>query len=375
MVLLIISFGITLTGIKITGIYNEQRFLSEAQKVLSHLSMAQDLMLIMDTDIKVHFSPAKETKKIQVWLEIDKPLKQSWAHLIERKLTLSAIQSFEFNGICGRNLILQFSLGQMSTGNLTLFAGEVGDQSEKKSFEIELLGYPSPLGDKQKNASKQIKSEKSELLYPCEVYESLYKKPHKFKKHHFQLLELMVATFILLICIAPTMRIFTSIYQSQRSIVRENYRDHLAHMAHAKITEQLYKRQIPLGRKAYTHTIQLDDRELTELLQKFSYCCEATLQIIDSYTPRGEEHPTMSLGQIVIKMKDLSSKASKAVESQRFGNEDPSETFYDYFVYIDSGKTKNKKSHKKSQEEDVENQNPLNTGSTPPKKKNKESAK
>ena len=52
-VLMIISFGLALTGVKIKELYSEQRFLSDSQKVLSHLAMAQDLMLIMDTDVKL----------------------------------------------------------------------------------------------------------------------------------------------------------------------------------------------------------------------------------------------------------------------------------------------------------------------------------
>ena len=59
-VLFIISFGIILTGVKIKEIYREQRFLSEAQQVLSHLAMAQDLMLIMDTDVQVRIAPNKK---------------------------------------------------------------------------------------------------------------------------------------------------------------------------------------------------------------------------------------------------------------------------------------------------------------------------
>jgi type II secretory pathway pseudopilin PulG len=176
-VLFIISFGVILTGVKIKDVYREQRFLSEAQQVLSHLSMAQDLMLIMDTDVLVHFAPDKEDKQLQVWLEIEKPLEKPWAQLVERKLSLTAIGSLEFEGSLNKELTLQFSLGKMSKGKLILFEEVQSRSQEKKEFEIELVGYPSPIGDKKVAQREQTKSNKSELLYPVEVYEELYKDP------------------------------------------------------------------------------------------------------------------------------------------------------------------------------------------------------
>lgn len=173
-VLFIISFGVILTGVKIKDIYREQRFLSEAQQVLSHLSMAQDLMLIMDTDVLVHFASDKKDKQLQVWLEIEKPLEKGWDRLMERKLSLTAIRSLEFDGSLTQELTLQFSLGKMSKGKLILFEEEKKRSQEKKEFEIELVGYPSPIGNKKVAQREQAKSSKSELLYPVEVYEKLY---------------------------------------------------------------------------------------------------------------------------------------------------------------------------------------------------------
>lgn len=181
-VLFIISLGIILTGVKVKEVYQEQRFLSEAQQVLSHLSMAQDLMLIMDTDVQVKFAPDKENKQLNVWLEIEKPLEESWARLINRKLSLKAIQSLEFEEKIVKDLTLQFSLGRMSSGILILFEGGERDRmhrSEKREFEIDLVGYPSPFGVKHPALNEQKKTERSELLYPIEVYEKLYADPNE----------------------------------------------------------------------------------------------------------------------------------------------------------------------------------------------------
>lgn len=180
-------------------------------------------------------------------------------------------------------------------------------------------------------------------------------------KRHFQLLELMVAVFILLICVAPTMRIFTSMYQSQQEIIRENQRDHLAHLIHAKITEMLYKRQIHISEGDSEILISLSDPELNDELKKFSYTFEANT-IIEPYKPRGREHPSHYLAHLVIKLKDVSPKVQK--KEKTFENQDSADTFYDYKIYIDAGKKAEKDDKKngndtKKNEDDMKNEDDL----------------
>lgn len=181
-VLFIISFGVLLTGVKLKEAYEEQRFFSEAQQVLSHIAMAQDLMLIMDADVQVKLAHDPETRQVTCRLEIEKPLEDAWARMIERNLILTAIHSFEFEKGGENPLTLNFTLGCMSQGTLTLFEGKQDDarRSEKRLFKIELAGYPSPMGAKLapfKNNQNQV--EQSQLLYPIEVYEKLYPDPGK----------------------------------------------------------------------------------------------------------------------------------------------------------------------------------------------------
>jgi Tfp pilus assembly protein PilE len=185
-------------------------------------------------------------------------------------------------------------------------------------------------------------------------------------KRHFQLLELMVAAFILLICIAPTMRIFTSMYQSQQEIIRENQRDHLAHLVHAKFIEQLYKRQISLEEVMQSKIIALTDPELISQLQKFAYECVGTFIIVDSYTPRNQEKPTMYLAQLVIKLKDISPKAKKHISNQKIENQDPIESYYDYFVYIDAGEMDKRTDNEQSADQETDSSNNSPTQPQPP---------
>lgn len=160
----------------------------------------------------------------------------------------------------------------------------------------------------------------------------------RIRKCHFQLLELMVAAFILLVCIAPTMRIFTSMYQSQQTIIRENQRDHLVHLIHARFTEQLYRRKIPLKEmmKGQPTVISLEDPELNELIRKSGYNLEGIFEIVD-FEPKDREKTNKYLGKIEIKMTDRLYRSPKQNEHQKIENEDASAFFYDYYVYIDSG--------------------------------------
>lgn len=157
-------------------------------------------------------------------------------------------------------------------------------------------------------------------------------------KRHFQLLELMVAAFILLICIAPTMRIFTSMYLSQQEIIRENQRDHLAHLIHAHVTEQLYKHQIALPQEeGKNHPIQLSDPDLINQLKKLHYDLSGEFVIVAMHKPKGEEHADKYLAKLVIKLKDSLPKVQSKTPDKKFENQDPLETIYDYTIYIDAG--------------------------------------
>lgn len=180
-VMFILSLGAILTGVKVKDLYREQRFLSESQQVLSLLAMAQDLMLIMNADVEAKLAYDNQTRQVVCWLEIEKPIPDSWKRLVERRLALSAVRSFHWEEGDENPLTLSFIWGKMSQGTLLLSEAtqEEGIRSEKKGFKIELPGYPAPLGVASAIHKEQIERrnplEKSQSLYPAEIYEALYK--------------------------------------------------------------------------------------------------------------------------------------------------------------------------------------------------------
>ena len=119
-------------------------------------------------------------------------------------------------------------------------------------------------------------------------------------------------------------------YQAQHSILRENQRDHIAHLAHAKFTEQLYKRQVPL--QDFQGTISLEDEDLLNLLQKYQYSCTGTFTLVDN--KKHKEKIIEYLGKIVIKVKDISKGNRSFFFKKGDKEEDPLETSYDYDVFI-----------------------------------------
>jgi Tfp pilus assembly protein PilV len=163
-----------------------------------------------------------------------------------------------------------------------------------------------------------------------------YKKMLKIiRKSHFQLLEVMIAAFILLVCAIPTLRIFTNMYLSQQNIARENQRDHLAHLIHAKIIEQMYMHTISLDRVLEDHTFPLDDPSLQKKLEALQYNATYTFTVLKTRKSRKLNKPVGYFVQLIITIKDLSSIKNRTFLKQTSENQNPLDASYDYSMYIE----------------------------------------
>ncbi|MDP1881095.1 MAG: hypothetical protein Q8K60_09180, partial [Parachlamydiaceae bacterium] len=148
------------------------------------LQMAQDLMLILDTDVQAHLSIDRESHQFVLSLNVEKPLSPVWVRLVEKPITLSSIQSFDFKNSDEKQqdgqLQLNFSFGQMSEGTLKLYdSKELQSKENKREFSIYLPGYPSPIGQGEPPEERGRRKKDSKELYPTEVYEKLYKDTEK----------------------------------------------------------------------------------------------------------------------------------------------------------------------------------------------------
>ncbi|WP_068468576.1 hypothetical protein [Candidatus Protochlamydia phocaeensis] len=158
----------------------------------------------------------------------------------------------------------------------------------------------------------------------------------KRQKRCFQLLEVMVAVFLILLCAIPALQIFTNIYKEQAEVVRINQRDHLAHLIHAKLVELLYKRTIALEEIWEGKQGSFTDPDLQPQLKKLSYDASYAFAVLEPKKLETQQQSDKYLVRLTIKMKDSSKK--KISEQSP-----PLETHYDYLLYIDRGaKDKNR---------------------------------
>lgn len=188
-VITILCLGATLTGIKLKEAYQEQRFLSNVSQVTSLLRTAQDLMLLMDTDVHFKMKWNDDQNAFEAWLEAEKSLthlpfakntKESKKDLNFRKQLLSSIVSYNYKGHSGdqqtsddkKELDLLFSFGSSSQGLLTLSPLKKNDSSEDhfhNDYQIDLVNYPRPIEShvmrKNENEPEDIMKE-SQKLYP-----------------------------------------------------------------------------------------------------------------------------------------------------------------------------------------------------------------
>lgn len=154
----------------------------------------------------------------------------------------------------------------------------------------------------------------------------------KYLKHHFQLLEVMIAAFILIVCVAPTMEIFTNLFREQQRIVQQNQRDHLAKKLYAQIVEQLYKRTLPLDFLFDRKTNQIDQGDLKAELDQIGYEGFYSFTDLRKKKSKGKEETNCYLATLTVVMKE------KNPPKKGYSGQNPTgETRYTYKIFIDSG--------------------------------------
>lgn len=156
------------------------------------------------------------------------------------------------------------------------------------------------------------------------------------KRRFFQLLEIMVAVFILLICAAPAMRIYTNTLIQEQNIVRENRRDHLIPRIHAFLTEQLHKKTISFQQISNDAEVPIRDSELEAALAKISYEGSYRFSKMKRQKKQGAPKPDRYLVKLTIILKDLSVRQKKPEAKSEVDPGKSAENEYDYLIYIDA---------------------------------------
>lgn len=140
-------------GINMRRAFFEQRFRAEVSGLVSSLRLAQDLMLILDTDIHV-FIEDDPKKGLHSWIEAEKKLTDGWGRELERKRArFSAIHLVEMEDKISENsaqtnkIDIKFLSGGavMSKGILNAFSSRNKNDETSLVSSICLPGYPKPI--------------------------------------------------------------------------------------------------------------------------------------------------------------------------------------------------------------------------------------
>lgn len=148
LVIILMIMMMSLVGVKVTQLFKEQRFNTEVSLVVDQLRLAQDLMLILDTDAHVRLVKDPQSGQIKYGIHVEKKMEPGWQKEIMRpKPELKAIKLIDFEdtltGVHAKDridLIFMSGGSVMSQGVLLLSSAD-----HKLERYICLPGYPRPI--------------------------------------------------------------------------------------------------------------------------------------------------------------------------------------------------------------------------------------
>ena len=157
---------------------NTERFRTAVRQVGDQLVLAQDVMLILKTNVRVQLQQTEDG--LEVTFESASKLSPALERFTSEPMLLTAIPAFQFINSSGlteeSEVTLEFLSGgsQMSQGKLILYGGGSQDEDTRRE-EIVLHGYPRTIliGSSAEAVPlfKQTMQEQSREYYPQYVLE------------------------------------------------------------------------------------------------------------------------------------------------------------------------------------------------------------
>ena len=175
-VLMIVLLASAAIGINVSKAIRQERFGTATRLILDKLQLAQNMMLILHTDVKVKISEGVDDKNsLRCWIVVDNPLTLSLKSVLNHNPEIKGITNAAFEDMHSQEkkelpITLEFLAGGsfMSRGTLHLY------DSKDKSMEeiIELPGYPQAIGHSAKALQRKREDkyeEHNDILFPKEV--------------------------------------------------------------------------------------------------------------------------------------------------------------------------------------------------------------
>jgi hypothetical protein len=153
-VIAILALASGIVGVSINKALVDQRFRTEVGTVVDELRLAQDLMLILGTDVRVVFKESANQEGVEFWLEMDKMLPPNiQRELVKRVHKLKTIKGVFFADELlteveeGRLDVKFLSNGSVMSRGVMRLASTDSEQPRPNILEsyICLPGYPKPI--------------------------------------------------------------------------------------------------------------------------------------------------------------------------------------------------------------------------------------
>lgn len=157
LVIAILGIVAGIVGVNATKAWQEQRFKSEVAQVVDQLRLAQDLMLIFNTNVQ--FKIAATDDGLEYRLEFDTPLPQRWSAEINRPHNkLQVVRAFNFEDKLesednlksppqdnSTNIVFLSGGSRMSRGIIRISTTDDFDRKDALTRYICLPGVPAPI--------------------------------------------------------------------------------------------------------------------------------------------------------------------------------------------------------------------------------------
>ena len=146
-VLFILSFVVSLTAVKVRQLFKQQQVLSELKQVANLLTMAQDLMLILNNDVEVTFNLNSKSRLIEASINVAKMMPLKWDKIVEKPVAFRSFKAIKINSESSLPLKLKFIDGSMSRASLQIDLKD--DYAQQfKNYTFLLPGYPAVINYK-----------------------------------------------------------------------------------------------------------------------------------------------------------------------------------------------------------------------------------
>lgn len=195
-VIAILAMVSGIVGVSINKALVDQRFRSEVGMIVDEMRLAQDLMLILGTDVRVVFQETKNHEGIEFWLDMDTMLSNN----IQRELTkrihkLKVIKGVFFSDELltevheGKMDVKFLSNGAVMSKGIMRLASSDSEQSQKGILEnyICLPGYPKPIKSSEtKEQAEELCKNGNKEFEDKLTQDTMTRVPEKVKKQENQ---------------------------------------------------------------------------------------------------------------------------------------------------------------------------------------------